>query len=101
MNQNLFSLLIKISFKTKKLMNNQINLFLLKKKIADVILKLLTRINSLHFNLKFAKNLLESILNLTQHRKKMNSKNQNRIEKKKNKFKEKKIKKMERINKSH
>ena len=62
-------------------MNNLINRYLRKKKIADVIQKLLKRINNLHIRLKFVKNLLESILNLIQH--------------------QKKIKKMEKINKNH
>ena len=82
-------------------MNNLVNQFLKKKKIADVIQKLLTRIYSLHISLKFAKNLLESILNLTQHQKIMNSKNKKRTGKKKNKFKQNKIKKMEKTNKNH
>jgi len=82
-------------------MNNLINQFLRKRRIADVIQKFLKRINSLHISLKFAKNLLGSILNLTQHRKITNSKNPNRIEKKTSKFKQKKIKKMEKTNKNH
>ena len=67
-------------------MNNLINRYLRKKKIADVIQKLLKRINNLHIRLKFVKNLLESIQNIIQHRKIMNNKNLNKIERKKNKF---------------
>lgn len=82
-------------------MNNLISQFLRKRKIADVIQKLLKRINNLHISLKFVKNHLESILNLTQYRKITNNTKSNRIEKKKNKCWQKKIKKKEKSNKNH